>query len=100
MPRREEGLARGGCVTADERPPFLSTKGCEGYWPSWEERGKRDCPQGACWSLLLSAAIRARAPLEESSVGTRPLPALPDMILVLGRGGGRGRAQVLEPHLG
>lgn len=98
--RWRRGWHAGGCVTADERPPFLSTKGCEGYRPSWEERGKRDCPQGACWSLLLSAAVRARAPLEESSVGTGPLPALPDMILVLGRGGGRGRAQVLEPHLG
>lgn len=31
MPRREEGLARGGCVTADGRPP-----------PSFQERAVKD----------------------------------------------------------
>lgn len=88
-------------MTLDERSPFLSIKGCEGYWPSWEEQGERNCPQGARWSLLLSAAVRAWAPLEDSAVGTGapPHPPRSDPCPWWGRGKGQGTGVGATPEL-
>lgn len=89
-----------GCVTWDERPPCLSIRALKDTGLCGKHRGRGTVPrEPACQSLLLSAAVRAWAP-PESRRGPGPLPALPDLIPVPGGGVGRGRAQVLEPHLG
>lgn len=79
---RREGLACGGLRDLGREAARPSVKGREGHWPLWEERGSRDCPQGA-W-----------APLGGESVGTgappRPPPSDPCAWWQLGKGQGTG----------